>query len=252
MRIKTIARAVAILQEFAPDRPVLGITELSRRLDLEKSTVQRLAASLRDCGLLDQDQVSGKYRLGLGLLELAGTMLKSWGFPELVRLYLRYLTDLVGESTYLGVLDRGGVVEIEDIPSREMIQHSGWTGRRLPLHCTSSGKVLMATMPPEAFEQALSTLDLKAFTPKTITDLDELREELAQARQQGYATDFEEYAGGTNAVAVALSLSGNARPAAVGVVGPTFRFNERKVLECVDALRAVGREISTRFAQSFA
>jgi IclR family KDG regulon transcriptional repressor len=251
MRIQSIARAAALLREFTVETPLLGVAELSDRLGYERSTVQRLVSSLGDAGLLDQDPVSSKYRLGLALLELSGTMLKSRALPELVKPYLRYLTDLVGESTYLGVLDRGSVLEIVEIPSALMIQHSGWTGRRLPMYCTSSGKAILASMPSEDLEAYLASADLKAFTPKSITDVQELRGELEEVAERGYATDFSEYEMGTNAMAVALAAaSDETAVAAVGVVGPSFRFTEIEMARWADALRGLGVEICRKFAHS--
>ncbi len=251
MRIQSIGRAAALLREFTLDAPLLGVAELSRRLELDRSAVQRLVSSLADAGLLDQDQVSSKYRLGLGLLELSGTMVKCRGFPDVVRPYLRHLADLVSESTYLGVLDRASVLEIEEIPGPHMIQHSGWTGRRLPLHCSASGKALLAGMPPEDAEALIARLDLQPLTGEAITERDDLRLEIAKVRERGYATDFGEYVAGTNALAVPLSLSNTVTRGTICIVGPSFRFTESRALECLDALRAVGEEISTKFAQAF-
>jgi IclR family KDG regulon transcriptional repressor len=250
MRIQSVARSAAILQEFTVDTPLLGVAELSNRLGMERSTVQRLVSSLADAGLLDQDPISSKYRLGLWLSELAGTMLKSRSLPELVKPYLGYLTNLMGESTYLGVLDRLSVLEVEEIPSAHMIQHSGWIGRRLPLHCTSSGKAILSTMPTDELKETLASLDLQPFTSKTITDPEDLYQELVETRERGYAVDREEYENGTNAIAVALSAAGEAAPAAIGVVGPSFRFTEDRIAECADGLMALGVEIRRKFAHS--
>jgi IclR family KDG regulon transcriptional repressor len=252
MRIQSISRAAAVLREFSAETPVLGVTDLSRRLELDRSVVQRLVSSLADAGLLDQDPVSSKYRLGLGLLELSGTMVKCRDFPHAVRPYLRHLTDLVGESTYLGVLDRMSVLEIEEIPGPHVIQHSGWTGRRLPLHSAASGKALLASMAPDDAEALIAKLHLQPSTDRTITERDELRLEIAEVRERGYATCFREFDDGTNAVAAPLSLPREATQGAVCIVGPSIRFSESKALECVDSLRAVCREISEKHAQVFA
>jgi IclR family KDG regulon transcriptional repressor len=251
MRIQSIARAAALLREFTLETPLMGVAELSERLGYQRSTVQRLVSSLADAGLLEQDPISNKYRLGLALLELSGTMLKSRALPELVRPYLGYLTERVGESSYLGVLDRGSILEIEEIASAHMIQHSGWIGRRLPLHCTSSGKAVLASMPAEELDEFLAAAELQPYTSSTITDPDRLREELSMAAERGYATDLEEYEKGTNAVAVGLAASGNeAARVVVGVVGPSFRFTEAEIAECAEALTAVRVEISRKFARS--
>lgn len=250
MRIQSVARAAAILQEFTVETPLLGVAELGNRLDLERSTVQRLVSSLADAGLLDQDPISSKYRLGLWLSELAGTMLKSRSLPELVKPYLGYITNLVGESSYLGVLDHLSVLELEEIPSAHMIQHSGWIGRRIPLHCTSSGKAILSTLPSDQLRKVLASLDLRAFTSNTITEPDELEQEVTRCRDHGYAVDREEYENGANAIAVALSVSGEPAPATIAVVGPSFRFTEQKMAECTDGLLALRVEVCRKFSHS--
>jgi DNA-binding IclR family transcriptional regulator len=250
MAIQSVDRTVSILRQFAPDVHLLGGTELSRMLGMDRSAIQRSIASLVEADLLERDPVSGKYRLGLGLLELAGTMLKSRSLPDVTRPYLRYVADQVGESAYLGCLYDNSVLEIVDVPSVQLVQYSGWMGRRLPLHCTSSGKTLLASLPPERLEQLLATLDLPAMTARTITDRDQLRAELARIREQGYATDFGEYEEGSHAVAVPLLSGGSWAPIEIAVVGPAYRFTEEKARQSTAALAAVARELSNSFSSS--
>jgi DNA-binding IclR family transcriptional regulator len=219
-------------------------------LGVDRSAIQRAIASLVEADLLEQDSVSGKYRLGLALLELAGTMLKSRSLPDVTRPYLRYVADQVGESAYLSCLHDNSVLEIVDVPSVHLVQYSGWMGRRLPLHCTSSGKALLAGLPLDRLEQILATLDLPAMTSRTITDRAQLRTELAKVREQGYATDFGEYEEGSHAVAVPLLSGGGWAPIEIAVVGPAFRFSEEKARQSTAALTAVARELSNSFASS--
>jgi DNA-binding IclR family transcriptional regulator len=247
MTVQSVERAIIILQQFTADVPLLGVADISRQLDLDRSAVQRAVASLVDGGLLEQDSVSGKYRLGLGLLELAGTMLQGRNLPAVIRPFLRELTDLVGESVYFGILYHGdSVLQIDDVASKHLIQYPGWTGRRLPLYCTASGKVLLANMLPERVEKLLNTMELRALAPRTITDHAELLNELATIRECGYATDFQEFQGGVNAIAACVSVPGAGVPAAVTVVGPKYRFSEAQALGCTDALLAVATEVSHR------
>ena len=219
-------------------------------MGLDRSTTQRLAASLVQGGLLDQDPTTSKYRLGLGLIELAGTMLQSHALPQVVLPYLRHVADLVGESTYLGVLDGSSVLEAVYVPTAQLIDFGGWTGRRMPLYCTASGKVLLAYMAPQRQQQVLAALDLHPFTPHTITDVTTLQEELVEIRGCGYAIDSGEYLDGVRAVAVPLCLSDGTATAAITAVGTKSQLTKAKILECSEDFRAVGREVSGRFGQS--
>jgi DNA-binding IclR family transcriptional regulator len=251
MALQSVERAVEILQQFTPDAPLLGVSDISRQLGLDRSVVQRTMASLVKGDLLEQDPASGKYRLGLGLLVLSGTMLQGRNLPGAIRPFLRELTDLIGESVYLAILYRGDtVLQIDDVASPHLIQYPGWTGLRLPLYCTASGKILLAHMSPERRDEILDRVELRAFTSKTITDPAELRQELILAREQGYAMVVEEYEEGINSVAAAVSAPEGGTPAALTAVGPKFRFGEEKMKGSTDALLAVAKEISGRLSHS--
>lgn len=244
-------RAISILRVFTPDEPLLGIVDISNRLGIDRTVAQRTVATLVNGKLLEQDAATGKYHLGLGLLELSGNMLQGRKMPGIIRPFLRELTDLVKESVYLGILYGGDtVMQVDDVASPHLIQYPGWVGRRLPLHCTASGKVILANMDLECLEERLENIDFRAFTPKTITDPQEFRDVLTEVREQGYATSFEELTEGMNAVATAVSVSKGGSPAAITVVGPKYRFSEKEAIECTDALVAVTGEVSSRLFHS--
>ena len=190
--VQSVSRVIDILHLFRPDMPLLGVVEISRQLGVDRSAVQRVIASLLEGDLVEQDPVSGKYRLGLGLLELAGTMLQGHNMPRVVQPFLRELADLVGECARLDLLYQGNsALQIAEATSANLIGYSDWTGRRLPLDCTASGRVLLAQMESKLLDETLGTLDLRARTAKTITNPAELCRELRTVRQQGYSITLE-------------------------------------------------------------
>lgn len=249
MPIQSVDRAISILNAFSITDAQLGVTELSHRLGLHKSTVHRLLASLEKGGLVERDPRNRKYSLGIRLIELAGTMLNSRNVPQVVRPYLHYVADAVEELTYLAYLVRGEVLNVEQVPGPHLVQSVGWQGRRTPLHCTSAGKIFMAHMPEKELERVLQA-DLTRMTPKTITDPADLRYELERVREQGYATSFEELEEGTNALAVPISSPNDEVIAAIGVVGPSYRFTPERALSHLDVIRSVAREVSHRLGNS--
>jgi IclR family acetate operon transcriptional repressor len=249
MPIQSVDRAISILNAFSITEAQLGVTELSHRLGLHKSTVHRLLASLQKGGLVERDPRNRKYSLGIRLIELAGTMLNSRNVPQVVRPYLHYVADAVEELTYLAYLDRGAVLNVEQVPGPHLVQSVGWQGRRTPLHCTSAGKIFMAHMPEKELEKVLQA-GLPRLTPKTITDPADLRYELERVREQGYATAFEELEEGTNALAVPISSPDNEVIAAIGVVGPSYRFTPERAISHLDVIRSVAREVSHRLGNS--
>lgn len=249
MPIQSVNRAIAILNAFTIDDAQLGVTDLSRRLGLHKSTVHRLLASLEKGGLVERPPGTRKYRLGIRLIELAGTMLNSRNVPQVVRPYLHYLADTVEELTYLGFRDGDEVINVEQIPGPHLVQSVGWQGRRTPLYCTSAGKIFLASMSEEELE-AFSTKSLERMTDKTICDPTELQYELERVREQGYATSFEELEEGTNAIAVPITNSNGRAIAAIGVVGPSYRFTPERARSQLDIIRSVAREVSHRLGSS--
>lgn len=249
MPIQSVDRAVAILNAFSIDEAQLGVTELSLRLGLHKSTVHRLLASLDKGGLVERDPRSRKYSLGIRLIELAGTMLNSRNLPQVVRPYLHYLADTVEELTYLGYRDGDEVLNVEQVPGPHLVQSVGWLGRRTPLHSTSAGKIFLADMDEEELERYLAK-GLPRLTPRTICDPADLRYELERVREQGYATSFEELEEGTNALAVPITTPSQKTVAAVGVVGPSYRFTQERAMSQLEIIRSVAREVSHRLGNS--
>lgn len=249
MPIQSVDRAVAILNAFSTNEAQLGVTELSHRLGLHKSTVHRLLASLRKGGLVERDPRNRKYSLGIRLIELAGTMLNSRNVPQVVRPYLHYLADAVEELTYLAYRVDDEVLNVEQVPGPHLVQSVGWQGRRTPLHSTSAGKIFLAHMPEKELERVLEE-GLPGTTSKTITDPADLRYEIERVREQGYATAYEELEEGTNAIAVPITSPNDEVVAAIGVVGPSYRFTPERAMSHLDVIRSVAREVSHRLGNS--
>jgi DNA-binding IclR family transcriptional regulator len=241
---RTVNKAVAILQQFTVDEPHLGVSELSRRLGFTRSTVHRLLASLRQGGLIEQDPSTNKYRLGHAAVELGYTAIYSDPLLVTALPYLYFLSEQVGETVYLG--ERRGhevaaVLHVLSPSSREQMQ---WYNR-LPLHATSTGKILLA----HSEEIELTTLleqGLPHYTEHTITDRLALREHLHEVRQQGFATDFEEYKLGANAIAVPVADQEGKVLAALSILGPAYTLTREKAMASLERLKAISREITMK------
>jgi DNA-binding IclR family transcriptional regulator len=249
MPIQSVNRAISILNAFSINEAQLGVTELSHRLGLHKSTVHRLLKSLERGGLVERDPRNRKYSLGIRLIELAGTMLNSRNVPQVVRPYLHYLADAVEELTYLAYRVGDEVLNVEQVPGPHLVQSVGWQGRRTPLHSTSAGKIFLAYMSEKELERVLEK-GLPGPTSRTITDPADLRYELERVREQGYATSYEELEEGTNAIAVPITSPNDEVIAAIGVVGPAYRFTPERSMSHLDVIRGVAREVSHRLGNS--
>jgi len=246
MPTQSVDRALSILREFSVDEPQLGVSELSRRVGLTKSTVHRLLASLLQGGLVKQDPTSREYRLGLGLVELGQTVVQTDPLLRLVHPYQHYLADTVGEPVHLGV--RAGFEMLCPMYERpaDLKEPVSWMAR-LPLHCSAGGKILAAQME----EDELTTLlegGLSRFTENTITDPAELRAELEVVREQGFATCFEELKHGANAIAVPLAKPDGTVVATLSIVGHAYSLTREKAMNSLEILRGVATEISLKLA----
>jgi DNA-binding IclR family transcriptional regulator len=242
MRVQSVERAVAILNEFSASRTELGVTQLGERLDLHKSTVHRLLASLVQGGLVERDPRSRKYRLGIRLVDLGNTVLSTRGLPQVALPFLRYLSDAVEEVTYLAVRDGDQILNILQVPGPQLVQSVKWLGRG-PLHCTSTGKIFLAHMPEDELKPLLDK-ELARMTANTMTDPTDLKHELERVREQGFAAAFEEHQEGINAIAAPITKPDGTAIAAVGVAGPSYRFTRDRAMSFTDVIRSIAREVS--------
>jgi DNA-binding IclR family transcriptional regulator len=243
---RTVDKAIAILGQFTLEEPQLGVSELSRRLGFTRSTVHRLLASLRQGGLIEQDTSSHKYRLGRAAVDLGYTAIYTDPLLVTALPYLYFLSEQVGETVYLGERRDDEVATVLHVLSPSSREQMRWYNR-LPLHCSSSGKVLLAHG-EESDLAALLEQGLPRYTEHTVTDPAALREELARTRQQGYAVDFEEYQLGANAIAVPVANQNGTVVAALSILGPAYTLTRDKAMASLERLRAVSREITVKLS----
>jgi DNA-binding IclR family transcriptional regulator len=243
---RTVDKAIAILHQFTLDEPQLGVSELSRRLDLTKSTVHRLLASLRRGGLVEQDPSTHKYRLGREAVDLGYTAIYSDRMLATALPYLHFLSEQVGETVYLAERRGDEVATVLHVLSPTSREQMKWYDR-LPLHSTSSGKILLAYT-EESELAAFLQQPLPSYTEHSVTDPVALREELRLVREQGYATAFEEYQLGANAIAVPLANREGKVVAALTILGPAYTLTREKAMASLERLKAISREITIKLA----
>ncbi len=243
--VRSVDRAAALLLALGDCQGEAGVTELARRLGLHKSTASRLLATLQKRGLVEQDEESGKYRLGLVVIRLAERAertldLRGISMPELER-----LARLTHETTGLGILDADALLTVAQADGPNLIAVGDWTGRSTPLHCVASGKVLMAAL-AEREVLRIVRRGLVSYTERTITELEPLLEELARIRRRGYATALGEYEIGLNAVSAPVHDARGHVVAAVDIWGPAFRLTPRRIPELAVQAREAAAAISIR------
>ena len=190
--LSSVRNAARVLRAFTHADQELGVTELSRRLGLGKSTTHRLVATLEAERLLEQDPATGKYRLGLALYELGTTVTEHVDLHQASLPVLTTLRHRTGEMVHVAVLDGLEAVYVERLESPYMLPVFRRVGHRLPAHWTSSGKVLLAALPRPELERRLKGAELDARTSHTITDHRALVRELELVAKRGWASNFEE------------------------------------------------------------
>lgn len=243
--LQSVNRALTAL-ELVADAGELGVSELGRQLGVHKATASRLAAVLAERGLLERDPVTERYRIGFGLVRLAGAAMSGLDLVRLARPILETLAERAREASNLGVRSGDDVVYIDQITGSRAIVTVNWVGRRTPLHCTSNGKVLLAWAEETDRERVLAGA-LETFTSHTITDPAALRSELALVRTRGFAQAVEELEEGLNAVAAPVRQADGRVIAALGLSGPAFRMHAvdipRLGLLTAEAAQAVSRQL---------
>lgn len=240
-RAPSVGRALTILEMVAESTQGLGISEISRRMDISKGTVSGLCSQLESGGALTRDAVSKRYGLGPLISTLAGrgfvhARLKELAGPEMTR-----LRDQLGESIFLGVLGRGEVTVVEARQPSGVIGISAGPGTRLPVTAGAVGKVFMAGMPPAAVQRIIAQ-GIPQYTPRTVTDPAQVLANLSQVRTRGYAVETDEYLLGVWGVAVPLGAQGGL-PAALWSIGFASGLTPGRLEQIADALKSAQQRL---------
>ncbi|MFT4082761.1 MAG: IclR family transcriptional regulator [Nocardioides sp.] len=241
--VQSVDRALTILEHLARAGEV-GISDLARDLGVHKSTAFRLVATLEQHGLVEQTEDRGKYRLGGGLLRLAGATTARLDVVQEARPIVRRLAQATGETINIAVLADGSALYVDQASGSSSIQSHNWVGQRIPLHATSNGKVLLSGLDPRAALAAAGKLT--GYTDGTVTSRDRLAAELVEVRAVGYSVAVDELEVGLTAIAVPLHNMHGDVIASMSVSGPTFRLDAAARDAALGLLRAAADEVSAR------
>lgn len=244
--VASVKKALDVLDEFRPEEPELSLAQLTRRTTMHKSSVLRTLATLEACGFVEKDPDSGRYRLGLKILELAGRVQGRYGLRDLAAPAMEELARATGEIVHLSVLDGGQIVYLEKKGHGQVLTVATRIGGRNPAHASAMGKALLAGLPEEELRRLLGRGPLPALTEHTISEVPALMEELERIRRQGFAVDDEETFPGIRCVAAPI-VNGRGRTlAAISVTVPRSRLDSRRRHELRERVVAAARSISER------
>ncbi len=190
--------------------------------------MHRILSTLTDEGLLDQDPSTGRYRLGLALLDLAAAIPSQRSLHEAVLLPMTDLRNATGETVQVGVLDGRQVVYVERLDSPNTLRFFTELGRRNDAHCTGSGKALLAFLTKSQLDKVLKGWDLPRKTEYTIVSRSSLIAELERVRRVGFAENRQESEIGVISIAAPIRDDSGMTVAAMSVAGPADRMNRQR------------------------
>jgi len=242
--MKTIGKALDVLELFLGKDDEIGLSEIARLTGMNVSTAHRVARTLLKRGYLNQRQKRQKYSLSTKLLQFSHVLNQRMKVRDIASPILDGLNKMVGESVNIAILDQNEAVYIEHIESNQNLRTFTRVGNRVPLHCTGVGKVFLAHMNGEELEKALNDKGLAAYTQNTITDVKELKRELTIVRREGVSTDDEETEIGVRCIASPVKNSTGSVVAAISVSGPSVRLSPKRIQEIKPLVKSCALEIS--------
>ena len=238
----SVKKAFKILYAISDSSNGLGISDLSKKLKIGKSTVHGITTALEELGVLVRDPLYKRYTVGYSLLELCRTAFAKIDLKDLARKPMEKLMGKVGETVFLGVLNGDHVTIVDMVESRNEMKITSPPGTRLPLLAGATGRVLLSQIEKEKSKEMIQKKGLVRYTSKTVIDQRQFLREIEKVKGQGYAVDDEEYIPGVRAVAAPLVFP-SSPPAALWVVGFTSTLDDQKVKTVIREIQEAVQEI---------
>lgn len=233
-------RALHVLEILADAPEPLGVNDIARRLEVSPSSASRLLGTLAAHGLAERVEATGRYRLGVRLLQLGTHVLQRLDVRAVARPVLEELERQTGETATLSLPAAGEGVTVDHVPSRRSVRSAALVGRPSIAHATAVGKVVLAFGTGREVE---IPAHLPAFTDRTITDPDELAAAVAATRERGWGEADGEREEDLAALAVPVFGHAGGLTAIIGVQGPSDRFDAAARSAALPALRDAAREL---------
>lgn len=244
MPIQSVNRAIDILSLFTVLKPRLGITDISRHLNLSKTTVHGLIKTLTRRGFLQQDPETRKYSLGLTIYELGTRVTDTLKVNQVSYGHLIRLSEKTGHTVRLGVWHNDSVIITQNVSPNLKEQYLQPSAIRIPAHSTSLGKVILAHLPDHLFNDYLADADLVQYAPNTISSAELLRNHRKQIIEKGYSEDNEEYITGTSCIGSAIFDNSGFPVGAISISGDEKFIKNKNLSKMIEELNRTSQDIS--------
>ncbi|MED4988048.1 IclR family transcriptional regulator [Parageobacillus toebii] len=224
----SLENALRLLNLFSMDETELSIADISKRLNIGKSTTHRLLQTLKSEGFIKKDPKTNLYSLGTSLLAMKKIILSRFSICQIAFPFLKELVNLSGESAHIATLWDTDIIYLNKLECDHPVRLLSYIGKRNPAFCTSSGQAILAYQSKDTIENVIKK-GLTPFTSKTITSPQKFLEKLSRIKQQGYALSMEELHEGVASISAPIwNRNGEVRYS-VSIAGPIQRINENSV-----------------------
>jgi DNA-binding IclR family transcriptional regulator len=244
-RVPAIDKCFAILDLLAQSKEPLGISDISGKLDLNKSTVFNIGHTLRDLNILEY-QPDGKFVFGTRFYILGNMAGKRSPLIQTAHPYLETINEKTKLSAFLGLRSDRKTILIDKVDSAYGIKVSSEIGMQMPILAGPGIKAMLSQLSDEEIDEILARTELKSYTPFSIIDKDAYKEEILEVRKQGIAYDRQEYIEGMVAFAVPIKAKGRDVQAAIWTVGLTHQVPDSFIPDLTRLLKGISEEISHR------
>ncbi|HMO28035.1 IclR family transcriptional regulator [Enterovirga sp.] len=234
--VRSVEKAFRVLTAFDVSRPTLSLTQLAAAIGLDRSATQRFTHTLERLGYLRKDPATKHFELAPRILALAHHYTRANSLIERAMPVLQHLSQTTQETINLTVRDDTEVIFVSRFLSRHVLNTDVVIGTRLPAFCMASGLAMLSAMPREEARQILLRSDRRPFTPHTVTDIDALTAQLAEAAEKGYALAFEQYYRSDVSIAAPILDRQGIPIAAVNIAVSRARFSPEEAEEAFSSL----------------
>ena len=247
--VQALQRAMQILSSFDNEHPEMGVADLARKVDLPKPTVYRILTTLKSGGFVQQNLDNDRYHLGPQLAKVGRLALDQLSPHREALPFMRALLAECQETVSLAVFNGSGMLYLEVLESHQAVKIAARVGRRLPVHCTGTGKAYLAFVNEEERDEVLSAQGLDTCAANKPGSLSALREDLRLTRERGYSVSQSEFEDGITGIGAPVMGNDGSVLAVIGVAGPAYRLSADRIDQIGEAVRRTAQEL-TQYLQA--